>query len=43
VKLGSEIHGPEDLMIINRAQILFVENLKPSGRVSQAIRSSPNP
>lgn len=43
VKLGSEIHGPEDLMIINRTSILFVENLKPSGKVSQAIASAPNP
>lgn len=37
VKLGNEIHGPEDLMVINRSQILFVENLKPGGKVSQAI------
>lgn len=40
IKLGNEIHGPEDLMVMNRSQILFVENLKPSGRVSKAIRQS---
>lgn len=40
VKLGNEIHGPEDLMVINRDQILFVENLKPSGRVSRAINGA---
>lgn len=40
IKLGNEIHGPEDLMVINRHQILFVENLKPSGKVSQAITRS---
>jgi hypothetical protein len=43
IKLGNEIHGPEDLMVINRSQILFVENLKPSGRVSRAINRSPTP
>ena len=40
IKLGSEIHGPEDLMVINRNQILFVENLKPTGQVSRAILQS---
>lgn len=37
VKLGSEIHGPEDQMVINHSQVLFYENLKPDGRVSQSI------
>lgn len=37
VKLGSEIHGPEDSMIINKDQILFFENLKSDGKVSQSI------
>jgi len=37
VKLGNELHGPEDAMQIYRPQILFWENLKPSGKVSQAI------
>lgn len=40
VKLGNEIHGPEDLMVINRKAILFIENLKPTGKVSQAINHS---
>ena len=39
IKLGSEIHGPEDLMVINRSQILFVENLKPNGEVTRAIQN----
>jgi hypothetical protein len=43
IKLGNEIHGPEDLMVINRSQILFVENLKPSGKVSQAISRAGSP
>lgn len=37
VKLGNEIHGPEDSMIINKDQILFFENLKNNGKVSQSI------
>lgn len=38
IKLGEEVHGPEDVMIINRDQVLFFENLKPDSRVSQLIR-----
>lgn len=37
VKLGSEIHGPSDEMIINKDQILFFENLKKDGKVTDAI------
>jgi len=37
VKLGNEIHGPKDEMIINRDQILFWENLKTDGQVADAI------
>lgn len=37
VKLGNELHGPEDQMNINRDQILFFENLKTDGKVAQAI------
>ena len=40
IKLGNEIHGPEDLMVINRSQVLYVENLKPTGQVSRAIAGS---
>lgn len=36
-KLGGELHGPEDVMYVSRQQVLFWENLKPSGKVSQAI------
>ena len=38
VKLGSEIHGPEDQMNIARSQILFYENLKNNSQVVQAIQ-----
>jgi hypothetical protein len=37
IKLGDEIHGPEDEMVISKEQILFYENLKADGRVSQSI------
>lgn len=37
VKLGDEIHGPSDQMIIDKSQILFFENLKSDGKVAQSI------
>jgi hypothetical protein len=36
-KLGCELHGPTDVMVINREQVLFWENLKDSGQVTKAI------
>ena len=41
-KLGSELHGPEDEMFINPDQILFWENLKADGQVTQAITNYVN-
>jgi hypothetical protein len=45
VKLGCELHGPSDQMIINRDQISFWENLKDDGKVAKAIEQwrSQNP
>jgi hypothetical protein len=37
VKLGCEVHGPDDKMVINRSELTFWENLKPTGRVATAI------
>ncbi len=37
IKLGSEIHGPVDEMIISKDQILFFENLKKDGKVTDSI------
>jgi hypothetical protein len=37
-KLGSELHGPEDVMFIRRDNVLFWENLKEDGQVVCAIR-----
>ncbi len=37
VKLGCELHGPQDEMLINRDQIIFWENLKNDGQVAKAV------
>jgi len=37
VKLGNELHGPQDKMEINDAHIIFIESLKQDGRVVEAI------
>lgn len=39
IKLGDEIHGPEDQMVISKDQVLFYENLKSDGKVAQSIES----
>jgi hypothetical protein len=39
-KLGSELHGPEDQMKINRDQVLFWENLKDDSKVVDAIKKN---
>jgi hypothetical protein len=38
IKLGDEVHKPEDAMIINREQMLFFENIKPDGDVAKLIQ-----
>lgn len=38
VKLGNELHGPADVMKINRNQILFYEDLKTDSQVVRAIK-----
>lgn len=40
IKLGGELHGPEDLMYIAQDKIEFIENLKSSSPVLQAINKS---
>ncbi|MCW1907867.1 MAG: hypothetical protein KIH63_000820 [Candidatus Saccharibacteria bacterium] len=37
VKLGCELHGPQDEMLINREQVIFWENLKEDGQVAKAV------
>lgn len=42
VKLGAELHGPEDRMVIAQDQVLFWEDLKDSSKVVQAIANAQN-
>lgn len=46
VKLGCELHGPQDSMVVNRDQVTFWENLKDDGQVAKAIaeyvKANPN-
>lgn len=39
VKLGSEIHGPTDRMVINMDQVMFIEDLRDDSRVVEAIKN----
>lgn len=39
IKLGNEMHGPYDKMLINRSQVVYVENLKDDGKVAQTIKT----
>ena len=39
IKLGNELHGPKDEMIINRDQVLFWENLKDDSKVVNSIKN----
>lgn len=38
VKLGCELHSPQDRMIIYREQVTFWENLKDEGQVATAVK-----
>ncbi len=40
VKLGGELHGPEDVMYIRKDSISFWENMKPTSRVVQSIEGA---
>ncbi|MBI4034361.1 hypothetical protein HY380_00515 [Candidatus Saccharibacteria bacterium] len=40
VKLGNELHGPQDEMVLKADQILFWEDLKDDGKVVQAIKNN---
>lgn len=40
VKLGQELHGPEDAMVINKEHVLFYEKLKDDSNVVKAIKEN---
>lgn len=42
IKLGGEVHGPEDVIYIPKSSILFWENMKDSSRVVQTINTITN-
>lgn len=42
VKLGSELHAPQNTLILNKDSVLFVENLTDEGKVVQLIKESEN-
>ncbi|MFH0779657.1 MAG: hypothetical protein V1928_02240 [Parcubacteria group bacterium] len=42
MKLGNELHGPLDKMLINRSHITFIEDLKEDSQVVKAIRQYQN-
>jgi hypothetical protein len=35
-----DIHAPEDMMVLNRSQIVYMENLKPTGEVSRRLAAA---
>ena len=37
IKIGNELHGPEDSMYITKAHIVFIQNLKEDSRIVAAI------
>lgn len=40
IKLGNELHGPTDEMVINRDHVLFTETLRDDSKVTQAIQNA---
>lgn len=39
IKLGNELHAPQDKIFLNRDHILFVVDLKDEGQVAQTIKN----
>lgn len=39
IKLGNELHGPDDTMFINREHVLYIENLQSDSRIVVAIEN----
>lgn len=40
VKLGGELHAPKDEMIINKARVIFYEEISETGEVMKLIRQN---
>lgn len=41
-KLGSEIYGPQDTLIIPREQVLYYQNMKDDSKITEAIKKYTN-
>lgn len=39
IKLGNELHGPEDQMFIEKSKVLFWENMKDSSNIVKSIEA----
>lgn len=39
IKLGNELHGPKDIMYIERANVLFWENIKEDSQIVETIKN----
>ena len=37
IKVGTELHGPEDLVMINKAHVVMTQQLTPESKIVQAI------
>jgi hypothetical protein len=42
VKLGNELHGPEDFMLVNRQHVVFIEHLSSKSDVAMVIEEYRN-
>ena len=40
IKLGGEVHGPEDAIFIPKSSVLYFENMKKTSRVVESILES---
>ncbi len=41
VKLGDELHGPTDNMMVNMSHVVFYEKLRPDSKVVESIKNQP--
>lgn len=39
VRVGREIHGPENSVVLNRKKVIFYKNLAPEGKLAEAIKN----
>jgi hypothetical protein len=39
IKLGEEVHGPEDSIFLNKQHVVLYENMKSSSKINEAIKT----